>query len=189
VIFFFFFFFKIFESEDALRQQRRRVLAATHLFDALLEVTDAGAATDAVRAARDRFATSRDALQTACAPLLKVLDNATLTAQLKRDKVRKKSRCFFWFLFSFFCAELNCVCRIFISRIWRRISVFPSRTWVLCIVLPMPSSLAVTTRTLALSLAIAKSSRRPTPLRRSKRTGANWHATFWYAQVRASAKI
>jgi hypothetical protein len=100
--FFFFFFFakKIFESEDALRQQRRRVLAATHLFDALLEVTDAGAATDAVRAARDRFATSRDALQTACAPLLKVLDNATLTAQLKRDKVRKL-RCFFFFVFFF----------------------------------------------------------------------------------------
>jgi hypothetical protein len=144
--FFFFFFFlqKIFESADALRQQRRRVLSATHLFDALLEVTDAGAATDAVRAARDRFATSRDALQTACAPLLKVLDNATLTAQLKRDKVRKFILIFF---VSFFAPCLHPLLRrTFIWLIWHRISVFPNRTWVHCIVLPMQNSLAVTMR-------------------------------------------
>ncbi len=89
-IFFFFFFFlrQLFASSEAAREARRRVLAATHLYDALLDVTETGVAATAVRVKRDKFATSRAKLQAACAPLLAVLDDAALTEKLKRDKVR-----------------------------------------------------------------------------------------------------
>lgn len=85
---FFFFSRQLFASAEAAREARRRVLAATHLYDALLDVTESSGAT-AVRAKRDKFATSRAKLQAACAPLLAVLDDAALTEKLKRDKVRR----------------------------------------------------------------------------------------------------